>query len=176
MAPVYTSSIAATANANVQDAEQTGDSLNCPVCFKHFAPSAGNTLWCHINTDHISRHCFPPADFFALHSRLICSVSNAGGLVIPVFNTLVVSVKSLLDLTVEGPLLRLPWWVSSLSPPSLWGTLRDVGVRTPIVFPPTSLIEATLTVILLPLQLRRLRSYIYQIVISLWNHSWWILS
>ena len=55
---------------------QSGDILTCPVCSKHFTISAVNTLWRHINTDHISRHRFPPADFFALHSRLVCSVST----------------------------------------------------------------------------------------------------
>ena len=51
-----------------------GDTLTCPLCFKKFAVSACNVLWRHINIDHISRCCFPPAEFFTLHSRLICSV------------------------------------------------------------------------------------------------------
>ena len=74
--PFSTSSVNASINAVVHSAEQTiaGDTLTCPVCFKKFAASASNVLWCHINTDHISRCCFPPADFFTLHNRLICSV------------------------------------------------------------------------------------------------------
>ena len=75
--PFSTSSVNASTNAIVHSAKQTvadQDTLTCPVCFKKFAPSASNVLWRHINTDHISQCCFSSANFFALHSRLICSV------------------------------------------------------------------------------------------------------
>ena len=70
------SSIKAGTNVKVQESEQAEDDHTCSVCSKHSAPSAINILWRHINTDHISRHCFPPAGFFAKHSRLICSIST----------------------------------------------------------------------------------------------------
>ena len=74
--PFSIPSVNASTNTVVHSVEQSvvGDTLTCPLCFKKFAASACNVLWRHINTDHISRRCFPPAEFFTLHSRLICSV------------------------------------------------------------------------------------------------------
>ena len=51
---------------------EPSDGCSCPLCYCSYSNS--NSLWQHINLEHISRSHFPAVSFLSAHGRRLCSV------------------------------------------------------------------------------------------------------